>query len=206
MHSLTRSHSPIDATENDPPRTAGGFSEDTAQVSYELCYTPSMEIRDATIEDAEVACEVTRRSITDLSVADHKNNATVLALWLSNKTRDNFAAWIAHQGNSVLVAVEQGIIVGVGAPSDVGEITLNYVSPDARFRGVSRALLAALENRAMQQGNSRCKLTSTETAHRFYRDSGYIDDGSSASKFSALGHPMSKLLGRGLTNAKPQPD
>jgi N-acetylglutamate synthase-like GNAT family acetyltransferase len=155
-----------------------------------------MEIRDATVEDAEAACQVTRRSIIDLCVADHRNDASVLALWLSNKTRENFAAWITHQGNSFLVAVEQGAIVGVGALTDVGEITLNYVSPDARFRGVSRALLAALESRARQQGNSRCTLTSTETAHLFYQDNGYIDDISSAPKFSASGHQMSKPLAR----------
>ena len=45
----------------------------------------------------------------------------------------------------------------------------NYVAPDARFRGVSRALLGALEVRAAERGNVRCTLTSTETAHRFYR-------------------------------------
>jgi ribosomal protein S18 acetylase RimI-like enzyme len=121
-------------------------------------------------------------------------SAPALALWLSNKTPDNFAAWITHQGNSFLVAVEQGVIVGVGALTDVGEITLNYVSPEARFRGVSRALLGALENRARQRGNSHCTLTSTETAHRFYHDNGYIDEKPSASKFSASGHPMSRLL------------
>lgn len=43
------------------------------------------------------------------------------------------------------MAVEGGMILGVGAVTDKGEITLNYVSPDARFRGVSRALLGALE-------------------------------------------------------------
>lgn len=153
-----------------------------------------MEIRDATNEDAEAACAVTRRSIIELCVPDHKNDAAALALWLNNKTRDNFAAWIVHQGNSFLVAVEQDIILGVGALTEVGEITLNYVSPDARFRGVSRALLAALEGRARRQGNSRCTLTSTETAHRFYRDNGYIDDKSSGSKLTASGHPMSKTL------------
>lgn len=164
-----------------------------------VCYTRAMEIRDAAIEDAEAACEVTRRSITELCVSDHKNDAAMLALWLSNKTATNFAAWIAHHRNSFLVAVEQDVIVGVGALTDVGEITLNYVSPDARFRGVSRALLAALESRARQQGNSRCTLTSTETAHRFYRDSGYIDNESSASKFSPSSHLMSKPLAPGKT-------
>jgi hypothetical protein len=86
-------------------------------------YMGAMEIRDATVEDAEAACELTRRSIAELCVADHKNDAAALALWLSNKTRDNFAAWITHQGNSCLVAVEKGVLFGVGALTEVGEIT-----------------------------------------------------------------------------------
>ena len=56
-------------------------------------------------------------------------------------------SWIALPGNSVLVAVEDDAIVAVGSVTDVGYITLDYVSPDARFRGVSRALLGALEAR-----------------------------------------------------------
>jgi Acetyltransferase (GNAT) domain len=46
---------------------------------------------------------------------------------------------------SLLVAVEHGTILAVGGVSEAGHITLNYVSPDARFRGVSRALVAALD-------------------------------------------------------------
>jgi hypothetical protein len=41
----------------------------------------------------------------------------------------------------VLVAAEHDTILAVGAVTDSEEVTLNYVSPDARFRGVSRALL-----------------------------------------------------------------
>jgi GNAT superfamily N-acetyltransferase len=55
----------------------------------------------------------------------------------------------------LLVAVERYTILAVGSVTDAGEITLNYVSPDARFRGVSRALLGALEARAIQRGNLR---------------------------------------------------
>jgi GNAT superfamily N-acetyltransferase len=79
--------------------------------------------------------------------------------------------------------------------TDAGEITLNYVSPDARFRGESRALLMALETRARERGNQRCTLLSTETAHRFYRSAGYIDDGSPQGKFGTTSsYPMSKEL------------
>ena len=63
-----------------------------------------MEIRDATMEDSVAACEVMRRSIAELCVADHRGDVDVLARWLSNKTPDTFRSWIAHQGNSVLVA------------------------------------------------------------------------------------------------------
>ena len=95
----------------------------------------------------------------------------------------------------MLLAVEGGAVLAVGAVTDAGEITLNYVAPDARFRGVSRALLRALEARALAGGNSRCTLTSTETAHRFYRSGGYVDDGASAGKFGAsASYPMSKVL------------
>ena len=153
-----------------------------------------MEIRDATSEDAEAACLVMRRSISELCVADHKNDTSILTRWLSNKTPQVFVSWIREPGNSLLVAAEAGNILGVGSVTDVGQITLNYVSPDARFRGVSRALLRALEARALERGNARCTLTSTETARRFYRANGYAEDGLPVTNFGTNGYPMSKVL------------
>jgi hypothetical protein len=88
-----------------------------------------------------------RRSIAELCVADHKNDPVILARWLGNKTVENFVAWINQPDNSLLVAVEEGRILAVGSVTDAGSIGLNYVSPDARFQGVSRTLLRALEAR-----------------------------------------------------------
>ncbi len=154
-----------------------------------------MEIRDAVIEDAPAACAVLRRSIVELCVADHGNDPVILRRWLANKTPDIVASWIAKAGNSVLVAVEDEAILAVGAVTDAGEITLNYVAPKARFRGVSQALLGALENRARERGNTRCRLHSTETARRFYHAAGYHEDGPADGKFGARGsYPMSKPL------------
>ena len=159
-----------------------------------------MEIRDAVIEDAPAACEVTRRSIAELCVADHRNDPAILARWLSNKTPDNFASWIGLPGNSLLVAVEDGRILAVGSVTGAGKITLNYVSPDARFCGVSRALLGALEARAVERGNARCVLFSTETARRFYHANGYVEDGPPTGEFGTVsGYPMSKSLSWGST-------
>jgi GNAT superfamily N-acetyltransferase len=151
-----------------------------------------MEIRDAEAEDAQAACRVMRRSITELCVADHRKDAAILARWLSNKTPEVFVSWIAQPDNSLLVAHEDGNILAVGSVTDGGRITHNYVSPDARFRGVSRALLGALETRAAERGNTRCALTITETARRFYLANGYVEDGPPGGAFGTSS--MSKLL------------
>lgn len=154
-----------------------------------------MDIRDAGAGDAEAACEVMRRSITELCEADHGNDPAILARWLMNKTPENVAVWIARPDACLLVAVESGAIAAVGMVTDDGEILLNYVSPDARFRGVSRALLAALEARARKRGAGQCRLESTETAHRFYRARGYVEDGEPSGKFGmASGYRMVKTL------------
>jgi GNAT superfamily N-acetyltransferase len=154
-----------------------------------------MAIRDAVAEDAPAACEVIRRSISELCSADHHDDPVILGRWLANKTPKIVASWIRKPGNSVRVAVESGTILAVGAVTNAGEITLNYVSPDARFRGESRALLMALETRAQERGNRRCTLLSTETAHRFYRAARYIDDGPPQGKFGTTSsYPMSKEL------------
>jgi GNAT superfamily N-acetyltransferase len=154
-----------------------------------------MEIRDAVPEDATAGCVVMRRSIAELCVADHKDDPAILARWLGNKTVENFAAWIKQPDNSLMVAVEDGKILAVGSVTDSGSIGLNYVSPDARFRGVSRALLRALEARAIARKNRQCTLTSTETACRFYLSNGYVASGAASGAFgTGSGYPMFKML------------
>jgi GNAT superfamily N-acetyltransferase len=156
-----------------------------------------VKIRDAKPQDAEAACAVLRACIVELCAADHCNDPVLMERWLANKQPEIVAGWIARSDNSLLVAVdEDDTILAVGSVTDAGEITLNYVSPRARFRGVSRALLAALEARAAEHGNTACRLHSTETAHRFYLANGYVDDGEAIRKFGMnSGYPMSKPIG-----------
>jgi GNAT superfamily N-acetyltransferase len=136
-----------------------------------------------------------RRSIAELCVADHKNDPAILARWLGNKTVENFLAWIEQPDNSLMVAAEDGKILAIGSVTDSGSIGLNYVSPDARFRGVSRALLRALEAHAIARGNCQCTLTSTETARQFYLSNGYVLSGAASGAFgTGSGYPMSKAL------------
>ena len=141
-----------------------------------------------------------RRSIVELCGADHNGDPALLAAWLDNKTPEVFAAWMRRTDASYLVATERGAIAAVGAVTDGGEILLNYVSPDARFRGASSALLAALEARAAGRGARQCTLISTETARRFYRARGFEETGAPVRKFGMdSGFPMAKALARSAT-------
>jgi GNAT superfamily N-acetyltransferase len=75
------------------------------------------------------------------------------------------------------------------------------VSPDARFRGVSKALVAGLELRAAALGIAIVTLQSSVTAHRFYLCAGYTDSGPPAKGFGVtVGRPMAKHLDKRATS------
>jgi GNAT superfamily N-acetyltransferase len=152
-----------------------------------------MQIRRAAPEDAEVACQVLRRSIAELCAADHQGDPPTLAAWLDNKTPENVRRWTGSQ--HVFVAAEGGTILDVAALSPAGTITLNYVSPDARFLGVSKALIARIEEEAATLGLAAIALQSTATARRFYATCGYTDAGAPVAGFGITrGFPMTKRL------------
>src|ERR1043166_1158911 len=152
-------------------------------------------IRDATDADAVQGCEVLRRSIAELCVPDHKDDPAILGRWLANKTPEIFRTWIAQPDNNLLVATDADRVVAVGSVTNGGQITLNYVHPDARFRGVSKSMLEALEHRAASRGGVSCALNSTETARRFYLAQGYMETGKPSGHFgTSSGYPMTKSL------------
>ncbi len=130
-----------------------------------------MYIRAAKTEDAGAACTVLRRSIAELCHADHGGDDDLLGKWLSNKTVENVTRWIAQ--SHFLVAEEAGTLLGVAAINAAGKITLNYVLPEARFCGVSKALVQQLEAQAGALGLRECVLETTQTARRFYESLGY---------------------------------
>lgn len=143
-------------------------------------------VRQATGADASAATEVLRRSITELCVADHQNDAAKLDPWLANKTVENIGRWISSERNYCVVALIGGEVSGFGMMTLLGEIQLCYVHPPARFRGVSRALLEALEQRARMLGLRRLGLQSTATARRFYEARGFVPIGPPASAFALI--------------------
>lgn len=153
-----------------------------------------MELRKAKADDAERICEVLVRSIKALCVRDHSGDPVTIEHWLSNKTLDNVLSWIGDANQRVIVAEDEGEIVGIGAAEARGEITLNYVSPEARFHGVSKAVLTQLESYLRELGNERCTLSSTRTAHRFYLAAGYSDAGPPRKWGRLSAQPMEKQL------------
>jgi GNAT superfamily N-acetyltransferase len=137
-----------------------------------------MKIRKATADDAERASLMLRRSITELCVRDHENDPAILQSWLANKTPEKFRAWAeAAEDFCCAASSDDDAILGIAYLSRAGEIKLNYVSPDARFQGVSSALITAIETEAERWGLPRLTLNSTATAHHFYLERGYKDAG-----------------------------
>jgi GNAT superfamily N-acetyltransferase len=153
-----------------------------------------MRIRRAAAGDADAACHVLRASITALCVADHQNAPEALAAWLANKTPQNIASWIADPDSIILVADDEGTLCAVGGLTHSGEIALNYVAPAARFAGVSKAMITALEEEAQALGLMTVTLSSTLTALQFYKAAGFVENGDSSVKHGLPNFPMMKAL------------
>lgn len=136
--------------------------------------------------DANAAIKVLRRSIVELCVSDHGDDKQTLALWLANKTEKSWTTWLNRIDATLLVAETAGKIIGIGMLDHHGEVLLNYVQPDFRFCGVSKALLAAMESDAQTRNVQRCFLESTETSKSFYKSRGYKPTGHGELKLEKL--------------------
>jgi GNAT superfamily N-acetyltransferase len=148
-------------------------------------------VRNARLADAPAMSAVLISSITELCVADHHNDPAVLASWLANKSPEGVAKWFETPGTTLVVAEHKGEIAAVGAFNAAREITLNYVSPNHRFAGVSTALLEALE---LGLGPGEARLDATETARRFYRSRGWKAAGDPARHGGISCQSMRKLI------------
>lgn len=103
--------------------------------------------------------------------------------------------WIVSDRHIAFVAEAPSGVIGFGLLNREGTIDLLYVSPEVRFRGISKALLAALEDAAMFAGVNQVRLASTTTARIFYERSGYVADGRPTPSFGrSKCYPMSKRL------------
>lgn len=151
-----------------------------------------MSVRRAQIEDGPLAIRTLRESISALCQDDHRFDPDLLNAWLSNKTVDTFEAWLRNPDRLIWVSVSDRACKGVAMASTEGEVMLNYVAPEARFQGVSSALLDAVETHLCGLGLSELHLWSTRTAHRFYQSRGWQDQGPPLEEDGMICYPMIK--------------
>lgn len=137
----------------------------------------SLEIRIAAPTDADAACTVLRRSIAECCTLDHQNDPAILDAWLGNKTPQMVANWFGSPTNFSLVAVSEGAVVGVALLTGAGKLALCYLLPEARGRGIGKALLARMEEQACGWGVKALQLHSTATGQAFFAGRGYIEAG-----------------------------
>ena len=156
--------------------------------------TARILVRPAHPDDATEAARLICASICGLCQADHGGLPDIIARWTANKTPGQMRRWTERGPLTILVALRDGQMVGVGATIDDCEIALNYVDPDARFSGVSAALLAAMEGRLALAGAGSARLTSTLTARPFYLARGWRPSGAPVSEFGLAGFPLEKTL------------
>jgi GNAT superfamily N-acetyltransferase len=153
-----------------------------------------IRVRPAVEADIPAMSAVMTASVTELCGADHHDDPANIAQWVSNRTPEGIAKMLGNPRQSFLVAERDGALAAVGAVNRDGVVIFNYVSPAHRFMGVSRAVLAELEQILRDWGFAEGKLVSTITAHRFYLEGGWIDDGAPQVDGFSTSYPMRKPL------------
>lgn len=154
----------------------------------------NVKIRKAALADADAACNVLRRSITECCVEDHRKEPEVLFNWLQNKTPENVARWFANHDNFSLVATTSGQVAGVGLLTAGGEVALCYVLPEARFKGIGKALFDAMELHAIKIQLIEIHLRSTSAAKTFYLSRGFVPSGEPEIESGVRAFPMTKQI------------
>lgn len=147
-----------------------------------------MIIRDAVPADAAAMAALRAASIRTLCTPDHGGDETTIARWIG--PADKFDKLLQQPDLTLIVVDVDGEMAGLGGMS--GEwVVLNYVHPDFRLKGISEAVMLALESRMVAQGILMGYLDSTETAVRFYEAIGWSKSG----PFDRdIGQPMEKRL------------
>ncbi len=147
-------------------------------------------VRPAREADVPEMSRVLIASITHLCAADHGGSPERIAGWTANKSREGVARMLADPDHAMFVAEHDGVVAAVGLVAG-DRIGLNYVDPDHRLAGISKALLAHMEQQMRLAGITTAVLESTQTALGFYRGAGWLPTGECVVSGC---HPMRKRL------------
>ncbi|MFD2647793.1 GNAT family N-acetyltransferase [Devosia albogilva] len=150
-------------------------------------------VRRASEADAPEMSRILIASITELCSADHHDDPSAIAAWTANKSEAGVLAMMALADSEFYVAERDSVVLAVGAIQG-DTIGLNYVDPQHRRMGVSRALMLGLEDVLRNRGVAVARLKSTATAHDFYKALGWSDVGPAAQGRFISAYPMRKVL------------
>ena len=134
------------------------------------------KVREAIPSDSAKACEVLRRSISEICSLDY-NDQSVIDEWLDNKTESNVKEWIQSVNSYSVVCANDDLIVGFGAITLEGEVSLIYLVPEALHKGNGKLMLEAMEERVISEGIVEIHTVSSITAKPFYERNGYTKNG-----------------------------
>ena len=136
-----------------------------------------VSIRRAIPEDAEAVAALLIRSIREICGPDYDNDERMLASWCASKTPENMRGGIENPDNYWTVAIEDGTIAGTALMTIQGNIHLCYLLPEFLHRGIGRAMLNDLIEKARMLGLNKVTLESTLTARDFYKRNAFIETG-----------------------------
>lgn len=142
--------------------------------------------------DANETAAVLRASVSTSVRRGPRQPPEAAARWLESKTAHRVRTRIEGPGR-VVVAEARRRIVGVGAATPSGQITLNCVLPEPRPGDASKAVPSALEEYLPTQGHARITIGATRTAHGFHRAAGYVETAAPHVEGGLEGMPMTKL-------------
>ena len=134
------------------------------------------KVREAMPSDSAKACEVLRRSISEICSLDY-NDQSVIDEWLGNKTESNIKEWIQSVNSYSVVCTNDDHIVGFGTITLEGEVLLLYLVPEALRKGNGKLMLEAMEERIISECIEEIYTVSSITAKPFYERNGYTKNG-----------------------------
>jgi GNAT superfamily N-acetyltransferase len=129
----------------------------------------AIEIRPATVADAEAICRVAIRTLRETNARDYTPD--VIARLVAGFSPQRIAAFIASR--PFYVALAHGAVVGT-ANLDGAAARAVFVDPGHQGQGVGAGLMAVIEDLARARSVTTLHVQSSITAEGFYKKLGYV--------------------------------
>lgn len=129
----------------------------------------AIEIRSATVDDAEAICRVAIRALRETNARDYTPD--VIERLVAGFSPPRIAAFIASR--PFYVASAHGAVVGT-ANLDGATARAVFVDPDHQGLGIGAGLMTVIEDLACTRSVATMRVQSSTTAEGFYRKLGYV--------------------------------